>query len=147
MPIFCLCRGIQELNVAFGGTLHQHLHELPGKIDHRADHSAPLDVQYGPAHTVSLVAGGLLETLTGFAAIEVNSVHGQGIDRLAHRLILEAVSRDGTIEAVRVKDAKTFALGVQWHPEWKVRENPVSLAIFRAFGEAVRARKAERASP
>jgi putative glutamine amidotransferase len=144
VPLLCLCRGFQELNVALGGTLHQHVNEVPGKRDHRADPAAPLDVQYGPAHTVSLVPGGLLARITGFAAIEVNSLHAQGIDRLADRLVPEAIAPDGLIEAVRVKDAKTFALGLQWHPEWKMRESPVSLAIFRAFGEAVRARKASR---
>jgi len=144
VPLLCLCRGFQELNVALGGTLYQHVNEVPGKMDHRADHTAPLDVQYGPSHTVSLVPSGMLAALTGFAAIEVNSIHGQGIDRLADRLVPEAIAPDGLIEAARVKDAKTFALGIQWHPEWKMRESPVSRAIFRAFGEAVNARKAAR---
>jgi putative glutamine amidotransferase len=144
LPLFCLCRGFQELNVALGGTLYQHVNEVPGKMDHRADHTAPLDVQYRPSHIVSLVPGGVLAKITGISAIEVNSVHGQGIDRLAERLVPEAFAPDGLIEAARVKDAKTFALGVQWHPEWKMRESSVSRAIFRAFGEAVDARKAAR---
>lgn len=147
VPLFCMCRGFQEFNVAFGGTLHQHVYEVPGKMDHREDKTAPLDVQYGPAHTVSLVPDGMLAAITGAAAIEVNSLHAQAVDRLGDRLTPEAFAPDGVIEAARVKDAKNFALGVQWHPEWKMRENPVSRAIFRAFGEAVHARKAARSEP
>lgn len=144
VPLLCLCRGFQELNVALGGTLHQHVNEIPGMMDHRSDYTAPLDVQYGPAHTVSLVPGGMLAKITGFSAIEVNSLHAQGLDRVADRLAPEAIAPDGLVEAARVKDAKTFALGLQWHPEWKMRENQVSRAIFRAFGEAIQARKAAR---
>lgn len=142
MPILCICRGFQELNVAFGGTLHQHLEELPGRLDHRADNAAPLDVQYGPAHTVSVVPGGVLAGWTGLAAMEVNSLHAQGIDRLAEGLALEAVAPDGTIEAVRVENARAFAFGVQWHPEWNIGQSQTSRAIFGAFGQACRARRA-----
>lgn len=145
VPLLCICRGFQELNVALGGSLHQHLAEVPGRFDHREDKAAPLDVQYGPAHTVSIVPGGLLSRITGRAAIEVNSLHAQGIDRLAAGLVPEAIAPDGTIEAVRVSDAKSFALGVQWHPEWKATENDISVALFRAFGDAVRAQQGAKA--
>ncbi|MGQ0742436.1 MAG: gamma-glutamyl-gamma-aminobutyrate hydrolase family protein [Alphaproteobacteria bacterium] len=140
-PILCLCRGFQEMNVAFGGTLYQHLHEIEGREDHREDYDAPLEVQYGPRHDVHVVAGGMLSRLGVPAAFKVNSLHSQGIDKLAPALRAEAKAPDGTIEAAS-KDG-SFALGVQWHPEWKFWENAVSRAILSAFGEAVatRARK------
>lgn len=144
VPLLCICRGFQELNVALGGTLHQHLEELPGRIDHRAPKDQPIEVQYGPAHTVSIMPGSLLAAITERAAIEVNSLHSQGIDRLADGLIPEAVAPDGTIEAVRVRDARSFALGVQWHPEWKVRENESGMRLFQAFGQAVRQRQQDK---
>ena len=144
IPIFCICRGVQELNVALGGSLHQEVHRVPGRIDHRSDDSQPRDVQYGPAHDVTLAAGGLLASLWPAPEVAVNSLHAQGIDRLAPLLVIEATAPDGQIEAVRVSDASSFALGVQWHPEWKVTDDPFSMAIFAAFGEATRARAASR---
>jgi len=145
VPLLAICRGIQELNVAFGGTLHQHLHEVPGRRDHRSDKTKALPERYGLAHAVDLTPGGRLQALLGGATrIEVNSLHGQGIDRLAPGLSLEAVAEDGTIEAVSVTGATGFALAVQWHPEWHVLENPVSRRLFAAFADAVRARAAER---
>jgi putative glutamine amidotransferase len=143
MPTLCLCRGFQELNVAFGGTLYQHLHEVPGRMDHRENKSDPLEVQYGPAHDVSVAPGGLLERIARDAGVTcpefaVNSVHGQGIDQLAPGLAIEASAPDGSIEAVTVKNAKGFVLALQWHPEWKYAENKVSSAIFKAFGDALR---------
>ena len=146
VPILCICRGFQELNVALGGTLHQALHRLPGRLDHRADERLSRDVQYGPAHNIAIADGGLLASLWRAPEAAVNSLHAQGIDRLAPPLAVEAVAPDGQIEAVRVSNAHAFALGVQWHPEWKVRENPLSVAIFGAFGRAARARAAARAS-
>jgi len=137
-PVFCVCRGFQELNVALGGTLHQHLQELPGRIDHREDKDAPLDVQYGPAHDITVHEGGMLAKLLPERRFSINSLHSQGIDRLSPRLRVEAQAPDGTIEAVSMPDAKAFLLAVQWHPEWKWAENPVSRALFAAFGEAVR---------
>jgi len=145
LPLFAICRGIQELNVALGGTLHQRVQELPGKMDHRMRRDEPREVQYGPCHAVSLTQGGFLAQLTGQPELMVNSLHAQAIDRPAPGLAVEAVSSDGIIEAVSVKGATTFALGVQWHPEWKVLENPVSCALFRAFGDAARARAQARA--
>ena len=139
MPTFCVCRGFQELNVAFGGTLHQHVHEVEGRDDHREDKTASLDVQYGPAHDVVVKDGGLLAKIVRERTFKVNSLHSQGIDRLASSLHADAVAPDGQIEAVSMPMAKSFLLGVQWHPEWRWSENPVSREIFSAFGDALRA--------
>ncbi len=136
LPLLAVCRGFQELNVAFGGTLHQHVEEAPGRFDHREDKDAPLDKQYAPAHDVEL--SGELERIAGRKTIKVNSLHGQGIDRLAPGLAAEAIAPDGQIEGVRVKDTKAFAIGVQWHPEWRFWEDDFSKALFAAFGEALR---------
>ena len=140
VPVLGICRGFQEMNVAFGGTLHQKLHEVPGHIDHRDDESQPLEVQYGPAHDVTLEAGGVLRGLASSDRIRVNSLHNQGIDRLGAELAVEARAPDGVIEAFRVRAAQAFALAVQWHPEWKVMSNPFSRALFAAFGQASRER-------
>jgi putative glutamine amidotransferase len=140
VPIFGICRGFQEMNVAFGGTLHQKLHEIAGHLDHRDDESQPLEVQYGPAHDVTLEPGGLLHSLAGSDHITVNSLHWQGIDRLGQGLEVEARAPDEVVEAFRVKDASSFAVAVQWHPEWKVMSNPFSRALFAAFGSASRER-------
>jgi putative glutamine amidotransferase len=141
VPVFGICRGFQEMNVAFGGTLHQKLHEVPGHLDHRDDESQPLEVQYGPAHEVTLEPGGVLRSLTADDRIRVNSLHSQGIERLGGELAVEARAPDGLIEAFRVARAPRFALAVQWHPEWQVMSNPFSQALFAAFGAAA----AERA--
>jgi putative glutamine amidotransferase len=138
VPVLSLCRGFQELNVAMGGTLHQHVHEVEGRADHREDMSASLDVQYGPAHAVRVASGGLLARIAPSQTFDVNSLHSQGIDRLAPQLHADALAPDGTIEAVSLPSAKGFVLGVQWHPEWRWNENPVSRAILSAFGDAVR---------
>ena len=139
MPVFGICRGFQELNVALGGTLLQEVQNVPGRMDHREPKDQPVEVQYGPAHPVHLTPGGELARILGGAAeIQVNSIHSQGIDRIAPRLAAEAVAPDGQIEAVRVADAKAFAMAVQWHPEWKVMSNPDSVKIFTAFGDACR---------
>jgi putative glutamine amidotransferase len=145
VPVMGICRGFQEMNVAFGGTLHQRLHEVPGHMDHRDDESQPLDVQYGPAHDVTLEPGGLLRTLAGTDRLRVNSLHTQGVDRLGPDLAVEARAPDGVIEAFRVRTAQRFALAVQWHPEWKVTDNPFSRALFAAFGAASRDRARARA--
>ncbi len=138
VPVLGICRGFQEMNVAFGGTLHQKVHELDGRLDHREDLNDELDVQYGPAHEVTLVPGGVLRGLADQDRITVNSLHSQGIDRLGAGLLVEATAPDGLIEAFRVQDARAFALAVQWHPEWKVMSNPFSRALFAAFGSAAR---------
>ena len=147
VPVFGICRGFQEMNVAFGGTLHQKLHEVPGYLDHRDDGSQPLEVQYGPAHDVTLEPGGVLRSLAASERIEVNSLHNQGIDRLGAELAVEARAPDGVIEAFRVRDAQRFALAVQWHPEWKVMSNPFSRALFAAFGQASRERASVKERP
>lgn len=141
VPLLGICRGFQELNVALGGTLHQALHSVPGYDDHREDKRAPLAVQYGLAHSVRLAPGGVLAGLVGgdaggTAEVRVNSLHGQGIDRLADGLVVEATAGDGLVEAVRVAGAPAFALAVQWHPEWRFWEDPLSAALLRAFGAA-----------
>jgi putative glutamine amidotransferase len=133
------------LNVALGGTLHARVHELPERMDHRRPRHEDLDVQYGPKHEIILTPGGEMARLSGAETITVNSLHNQAIDRLAAELVVEAVAPDGIVEAVSVKNATNFALGVQWHPEYKALENPVSLRLFGAFGEAARARAQARA--
>ena len=144
VPVFGICRGFQEMNVAFGGTLHQNLHEIPGYLDHRDDTSQPLEVQYGPAHEVTLEPGGLLRSLAEGDRIEVNSLHHQGINQLGAELAVEARAPDGVIEAFRVRKAQRFAVAVQWHPEWRVMGNPFSRALFAAFGQASRERAQTR---
>jgi putative glutamine amidotransferase len=135
MPILAICRGIQELNVALGGSLHQQVHCVPGRLDHRGE-PGPRSQAYAPKHEIAL--SGQLARLLGRDRIMVNSVHGQAIDRLADTLAVEAVAPDGTIEAVRVQGA-AFALAVQWHPEWEYAADANSTALFRAFGDACRA--------
>lgn len=137
VPVFGICRGFQEMNVAYGGTLYPRIHELDGRMDHREDTDAPIEVQYGPAHSIEVKDDGQLATITGETSFDVNSVHGQGIDRLADALTIEATAEDGTIEAISVKNAKSFALAVQWHPEWQAASNKQSSKLFRSFGEAV----------
>jgi len=143
LPVLAICRGFQEMNVAYGGTLHQRLHEV-GFSDHREDESMPLEVQYGPAHEVLLEPGGLLRRIAGRDRLEVNSLHWQGVETLGKSLSVEARAPDGVIEAFRVAAAANFALSVQWHPEWQFASNPFSRALFAAFGDAGRARTVER---
>ena len=142
-PVLCICRGFQELNVVLGGTLHQHVQEVPGRSDHRANDNDPLDVQYGPVHPVQVQEGGLLSRIAKVKTFSVNSLHSQGIDRLASMLHAEAVAPDGQIEAVSMTGAKGFVLAVQWHPEWAWSESPISREIFAAFGSALRAQAAK----
>jgi putative glutamine amidotransferase len=139
VPILAVCRGIQELNVALGGTLHQLVHEVPGRRDHRSPPGTIEEKYAHRAHPVSLTRGGLLERLAGASEVLINSLHAQGIDRLAPCLAVEAVAPDGQIEAVRAP-ASRFVVGVQWHPEFRVAEHPFSAALFAAFGAACRAR-------
>lgn len=140
IPVLGICRGFQEMNVAFGGTLHQEVHEVAGYSDHRDDESQPLEVQYGPAHDVILELGGTLRALAGNDRLLVNSLHSQGIDRLGSGLMVEARAPDGLIEAFHVSNAPRFAVAVQWHPEWQATRDPFSKALFAAFGSASRER-------
>ena len=133
IPLLGVCRGLQELNVALGGTLHQESHHISQSFDHRAGQGTRAE-QFAVKHKVSL--SGELARLIGANEIEVNSLHGQGIDRLAPRLVVEGVAPDGAIEAVRVSDAPGFAMAVQWHPEWEVLAYPDRRALFAAFGAA-----------
>lgn len=136
VPLLAICRGTQEVNVALGGSLHQAVHEVPGLRDHRDDDSGTVDQQYALSHQVEVVSGGVLQQITGLAAFEVNSLHGQGVDRLAPGLRVEAVAPDGLVEAFSLPSAPGFNLCVQWHPEWQAAGNPVSVRIFQAFGVA-----------
>jgi len=146
MPMFAICRGFQEINVAFGGTLHQHMDES-GFEDHSVgERKRNLDRAYGPVHDVIVAPGGVLHSLVHMDRFKVNSLHSQGIDRLAPPLRKEAVAPDGAIEAVSMPDAKAFLLAVQWHPEWRHWEDPVSKAMFAAFGDAVREHAKMRAA-
>ena len=143
LPILAVCRGFQELNVACGGTLHTAVHEVAGLHDHRDDNAAPRDTRYADSHPLQLVPGSLLARLTGQHEIRVNSLHGQGIDRLADALVAEAHAPDGLVEAVAHRSAG-FVYGVQWHPEWRYADNLVSQGLFAAFGEAARGYAARR---
>lgn len=144
IPLLGICRGFQEINVAFGGTLHGKVHEVAGMLDHREPADQPVEVQYAPRHALQVQPGGVLAGLGLPAQIDVNSIHGQGVARLAPGLRVEALAPDGLVEAFSVEGAQSFALGVQWHPEWQVRSNPNYLAIFQAFGEACRKRAGQR---
>jgi len=139
IPLFAICRGFQEANVALGGTLHQAVHDVPGRHDHRAPAEAPPDVAYGLAHRVEIVPGGVLERVLQVPSVEVNSVHGQGVNRLADGLRVEARAPDGLVEAFCAPQAPGFNLCVQWHPEWQAASNPVSRRLLAAFGAACRA--------
>jgi putative glutamine amidotransferase len=136
-PLLAICRGFQELNVALGGSLHQHLHELQGRLDHREPQNVPRETEYAPAHAVTFAPDGLLAGLSGLEHAMVNSLHHQGVDRLAPGLKAEAHAPDGQVEAVSIPAARAFLLGVQWHPEWDVVQDPLSRAIFAGFGSSL----------
>jgi putative glutamine amidotransferase len=133
------------MNVALGGTLHQKIHEVDGYDDHRADESGGVQGRFELAHDIELERGGLLHQLLGKERVKVNSLHAQGVDQLAPNAVVEARALDGVIEAFRMPGARSFALAVQWHPEWKLMANPTSQAMFKAFGAAARERARERA--
>jgi putative glutamine amidotransferase len=136
-PLLAICRGFQELNVALGGSLHQHLHEIPGRLDHREPANVSRASEYAPSHSIAIVPEGVLAGLSGMSQAMINSLHHQGIDRLAPGLKVEAQAPDGQIEAVSHPGARAFLLGVQWHPEWEFVQDPLSRAIFRAFGDGL----------
>jgi putative glutamine amidotransferase len=144
VPVLALCRGCQEVNVALGGSLHQKVHEVPGHDDHRENPDDPLGVQYAPSHPVDLAEGGLLAGIAGGRTAMVNSLHGQGLRVLGRGLVVEATARDGLVEAVRLESPDAWLLAVQWHPEWRVSENPFYLGIFQAFAAACRQRANQR---
>ena len=143
VPLFGICRGFQEMNVAFGGSLHPEIRELPGRMNHRMPrldngeiHPDP-QVVFADRHEVRLVAEGVFARLLGCETIRVNSLHGQGILEPGGRIVVEGVAEDGTIEAIRIADAPSFALGVQWHAEYDPQRNPINRALFKAFGAAL----------
>lgn len=138
VPVFGICRGIQEINVALGGSLHYRIHELSGKMDHRMRREGTREERFGPRHPISLAPGGLLERLANASEVMVNSLHGQGVDRIGAGLVVEALAPDGVIEAIRLPDAKAFTVGVQWHAEENLQDHFLSNALFGAFGEAAR---------
>lgn len=144
VPVFAVCRGFQEFNVALGGSLYQHLQEVPGRFDHRRDRTKPIEKQMEPIHSIEIAAGTILAEIAETANAMVNSLHGQGIDKPAPGMAVDAVATDGTIEALSITGARGFALGVQWHPEFQAAEDPLSRALFEAFGGAARQRAAER---
>ncbi len=147
VPLLGICRGFQEMSVAFGSSLHPEIRELPGRVNHRmlrlenGDPHPDQEVIFGDRHDVRLVPGGAFATLFGRDVIRVNSLHGQGILEPGPRIVVEGVADDGTIEAIRIADAPGFALGVQWHAEYDPQSNPINRALFAAFGEAVAERQ------
>jgi putative glutamine amidotransferase len=147
VPLFGICRGFQEMNVAFGGSLHPEIRELPGRMNHRMPRLENGEIHpdqavvFGDRHDVRLVPDGAFARILGQDTIRVNSLHGQGILELGQRIVVEGIAEDGTIEAIRIADAPGFALGVQWHAEYDPQSNPVNRALFRAFGEAISARR------
>lgn len=136
IPLFAICRGLQEVNVAMGGSLHQAVQELPNQMDHREDERLTLEEQYSFAHPIRVVADSFLESILGVQTLEVNSLHGQGIDRLGPGLVAQAYAPDGLIEAFTAPEMPGFNLSVQWHPEWQAAKNPYSVKLFKAFGQA-----------
>lgn len=143
-PLFGICRGFQEINVALGGSLHQYLYQSAQYIEHREDKTLSLAAQYGDSHNIQLTPHGKLSTLLATQEISVNSLHTQGVDRLAEGLLVEAVAEDGLVEAFSVEGAQAFAMAVQWHPEWQVQNNKNSLKLFHAFGQACAIKQSAR---
>ncbi len=143
VPVLGVCRGMQELNVTFGGSLHPEIRDLPGRMNHRMPrletgevHPDP-NVVFADRHEVKLVPDGAFAKIFGRDKIRVNSLHGQGVKTPGERVVVEGVAEDTTIEAIRIADAPGFALGVQWHAEYDPQTNPVNKAIFQAFGKAL----------
>jgi len=144
VPLLGICRGFQEINVALGGSLEQSVHAQDGHFDHRDPEGVSLDEAYGPAHEVIFLPGCAFSEWAGGDAAQVNSLHGQGIARLADGLRALGHSSDGLVEAFEIEGAAAFAYAVQWHPEWNCQENPFYRAIFAAFGQACKRRHASR---
>ncbi len=144
VPLLGICRGFQEINVALGGSLSQAVHELPGKLDHREPNGVPMAQQYAPSHEVRFIKGSVFAQWAGAESAQVNSLHGQGIARLARGLRALGHTPDGLVEAFEVEGASAFAYAVQWHPEWECLQTPFYTAIFEAFGQACRARQSVR---
>lgn len=146
LPIFAICRGMQEINVALGGDIYQKLYAEPGFNDHRENPNDPVDVQYAQSHSVRLKSGSWLAKLLAAEEISVNSLHGQGIKTLAKGLEPLAHAEDGLVEAFHAPALSSFLFAVQWHPEWQAAQNPDSVKLFEAFGEACRQRQSKQVS-
>lgn len=144
-PFLGVCRGFQEVNVAMGGTLWPEIRELPGRMNHRMPPDGTLEEKFALRHRVRFTPGGVFARLMGAEEVMTNTLHGQGIKAPGCRIVIEGQAEDGTPEAIHVKDAPGFTLSVQWHPEYNAAADPVSRALFHAFGEAVRAWARERA--
>ena len=138
MPILCICRGMQELNVALGGTLHTQIHTKPDHLDHRSLENVPFEEKYAPRHEVNFTEDGKFAKLLAKKKTMINSLHWQAMEKLSPRLMVEGRAPDGVIEAVSIKDYVNFGLATQWHPEFKASENPDSVKLFQAFGNACR---------
>ncbi len=136
-PILGICRGFQEFNVAFSGTLHPEIRELPGRINHRMPPDGTLEEKFAQRHKVVLKEGGAFAKIFDAKEVLVNSLHGQGIDIPGKNIHIEGWASDGTIEAISLKNSVGFALAVQWHPEWNAKDDIVSKQLFQAFGEAL----------
>ncbi|PWJ86362.1 putative glutamine amidotransferase [Pseudaminobacter salicylatoxidans] len=144
VPLLAICRGIQEMNVALGGSLAAEIQEREGALDHRAPISDKQDERFAIRQKIAIKPGSCLAGVFGAGEVMVNSVHRQAVERLGNRLQVEAVAEDGTVEAVSVKDSPAFAVGVQWHPEYWVKSDSASARVFKAFGDAVRLHAAAR---
>lgn len=138
-PVLGLCRGFQEFNVAFGGTLHPEIRDLPGRMNHRMPPDGTLEEKFALRHTIKLVEGSPFIGIFGADEVLVNSLHGQGIEEPGPRIVIEGHAPDGTPEAITVRDAPGFAMAVQWHPEYQAADDPVSRPLFEAFGAALKA--------
>ncbi len=137
VPILGICRGFQEFNVAFGGSLHAEIRDLPGRLNHRMPLDVPISEKFAYRHSVRLTAGGVFAGLFGADEVMVNSLHGQGIKQAGARIAVEGHAPDGTPEAILVRDATAFALAVQWHPEWNAADDAVSRPLYAAFGRSM----------
>lgn len=144
VPILGICRGFQEFNVAYGGSLHPEIRDIPGRMNHRMDPDGTLEEKFGRMHPVRLTPGGRFARIFGADVVDVNTLHGQGILEPAERLVIEGYAEDGTAEALHVEGARGFAMAVQWHPEWRAGEDPVSRPLFEAFGRALTGAQLQR---
>ena len=138
VPVLGICRGFQEFNVAFGGSLYPEIRDLPGRMNHRMPPDGTLEEKFAHRHEIHLEKDGVFADIFGSDTILTNSLHGQGIKRAGDRVVVEGHAPDGTPEAIRIDGASNFALAVQWHPEWNAQSDPVSRPLFSAFGEALR---------
>jgi putative glutamine amidotransferase len=140
VPVFGICRGFQEFNVAFGGSLHPEIREMPGRMNHRMPPDGTLEEKFEHRHMVRLAPGGQFHRVLGSDEVMVNSLHGQGILDRGARVVIEGYAPDETPEAIVIEGAPGFAMAVQWHPEWNAANDPVSRPLFQALGAAVQAR-------